>query len=59
MVRPLKNSEQIKQEMVKLELLRDDLLEWLLLNMNEETIARIYITEHHIVIGINRPEEEE
>ena len=48
----LKERSQIK--VVKLNLDRDSLMEWLLQNMKDDTIARLYITDHHVLIGIDK-----
>ena len=53
MNRVLKEQDQIKSEIVKLNLDRDSLLEWLLQNMKDDTIARLYITDHYVLIGID------
>ena len=41
-------------EVRKLNLDRDSLIEWLLQNMEDSTIARLYITGHYVGIGINK-----
>ena len=57
MNRMLKERDQIK--MVKLDLDRDNLIEWLLLNMKDDIIARLYITDHYVQIGIDREVDNE
>ena len=48
----LKERSQIKVK--KLNLGRDNLVEWLLQNMEDNTIARLYITDHYALIGIDK-----
>jgi len=52
MNRMLKERDQIKVE--KLNLDRDNLIEWLLQNMKDDTIARLYITDRYIWVGIDK-----
>ena len=48
----LRERDQIMVE--KLSLDRDNLMEWLLQNMEDSTTARLYITDHYILIGIDK-----
>ena len=50
----LKEKDQILKEMVKLSLDKDSLLEWLLQNMKDDTMARVYITDCYTLIGIDK-----
>ena len=53
----LKERYQIKVE--KLNLDRDNLVEWLLQNMKDDTIARLYITDNYTNIGIDKEVDKE
>jgi len=50
----LKTEEQIKKEIRKLNPTRDDLIEWLLKNTEEDWPCRVYITEHAILVHVDK-----
>jgi len=50
----LKELDQIKVEVVKLNLDRDNLIEWLLQNMEDDTIARLYVGSRYALVGIDK-----
>ena len=53
-----RSEKQILDELVKLSVSRDGLLEWLLANMEEHHVARIYSSKGYILVGIDKPEKD-
>ena len=44
---------QNRAQAVRLNLDRDHLLEWLLQNMKDDTIARVYVGSHYVMVGLD------
>jgi len=49
----LPTEEEILKSMVFEELCRDDFIEWILRNTNEDSEFRVYKTKHNITIGVD------
>ena len=54
----LRTKEQIMEAIVKIELPRDDFLEWVLQNVEEDTKIRVYALDDYILIAIDKPKKD-
>lgn len=49
-----KDDKEIKVEIEKLTLCRDDFIEWVLTHTNEDNEFKVYNSRHYVQVGIDR-----
>jgi len=50
----IKTIEEIKKSMLRLSLSRDDLIEWLLKNTEEDWSCRVYASKYYVMAAIGK-----